>query len=63
MDRRRRAAFAMPVRAALSLRPRRAFVAPPLFSALLLRWLLRWLLRLLLPSPSPLSPPFPLPRR
>ncbi|ACQ97705.1 hypothetical protein X961_4974 [Burkholderia pseudomallei MSHR5613] len=59
MDRRRRAAFAMPVRAALSLRPRRAFVAPPLFSALLLRWLLR----LLLPSPSPLSPPFPLPRR
>ncbi|ARK86018.1 hypothetical protein EGY16_05075 [Burkholderia pseudomallei] len=59
MGRRRRAAFAMPVRAALSLRPRRAFVAPPLFSALLLRWLLRWLL----PSPSPLSPPFPLPRR
>ncbi|KGS20943.1 hypothetical protein X962_5548 [Burkholderia pseudomallei MSHR7343] len=59
MDRRRRAAFAMPVRAALSLRPRRAFVAPPLFSALLLRWLLRWLL----PSHSPLSPPFPLPRR
>nr|QBP66647.1 hypothetical protein E2R29_22935 [Burkholderia pseudomallei] len=59
MGRRRRAAFAMPVRAALSLCPRRAFVAPPLFSALLLRWLLRWLL----PSPSPLSPPFPLPRR
>ncbi|ABN82442.1 hypothetical protein BURPS668_1407 [Burkholderia pseudomallei 668] len=59
MGRRRRAAFAMPVRAALSLRPRRAFVAPPLFPALLLRRLLRWLL----PSPSPLSPPFPLPRR
>ncbi|QBP57765.1 hypothetical protein E2R23_23240 [Burkholderia pseudomallei] len=57
MCRRRRAAFAMPVRAALSLR--RAFVAPPLFPALLLRRLLRWLL----PSPSPLSPPFPLPRR